>query len=60
MVESRQYLVLQPVSFVPESEQWPDRISARTLDLPPCEAGQRMMQSASPAAFNADVGADKP
>jgi hypothetical protein len=43
----------------PASWQWPERIAARTLDLPLWEAGQRMMQSASPAAFRAIVAADR-
>ena len=45
--------------IAPASWQWPERMAARTLDLPRWEAGQRMMQSASPAAFRAIVGADK-
>jgi len=43
----------------PTSWQWPERLAARTLDLPRWEAGQRMMQSASPTAFRAIVGADR-
>ena len=43
----------------PSSWQWPERMAARTLDLPRWEAGQRMMQSASPTAFRAIVGADR-
>lgn len=43
----------------PASWQWPERMAARTLDLPRWEAGQRMMQSASPTAFRAIVGADR-
>ena len=43
----------------PTSWQWPERIAARTLDLPRWEAGQRLMQSASPTAFHAIVAADK-
>ena len=35
----------------PASWQWPERMAARTLDLPRWEAGQRMMQSAAPDAF---------
>lgn len=45
--------------IAPASWQWPERMAARTLDLPRWEAGQRMMQSASPTAFRAIVGADK-
>jgi hypothetical protein len=45
--------------IAPASWQWPERMAARTLDLPRWEAGQRMMQSASPAAFRAIVGADR-
>ena len=43
----------------PASWQWPERMAARTLDLPRWEAGQRMMQSASPTAFRAIVEADR-
>ena len=43
----------------PASWQWPERMAARMLDLPRWEAGQRMMQSASPTAFRAIVGADR-
>ena len=43
----------------PASWQWPERMAARTLDLPRWEAGQRMMQSVSPTAFRAMVGADR-
>ena len=45
--------------IAPASWQWPERIAARTLDLPRWEAGQRMMQSVSPTAFRAIVGADR-
>lgn len=45
--------------IAPASWQWPERMAARTLDLPRWEAGQRMMQSASPTAFRAIVGADR-
>ncbi len=45
--------------IAPASWQWPERIAARTLDLPRWEAGQRMMQGASPTAFSAIVGADR-
>ncbi len=37
--------------IAPTSWQWPERMAARTLDLPRWEAGQRMMQSAAPDAF---------
>jgi hypothetical protein len=37
--------------IAPASWQWPERMAARTLDLPRWEAGQRMMQSAAPEAF---------
>ena len=43
----------------PASWQLPERMAARTLDLPRWEAGQRMMQSASPTAFRAIVAADR-
>jgi hypothetical protein len=45
--------------IAPASWQWPERIAARMLDLPRWEAGQRMMQSASPTAFRAIVAADR-
>lgn len=45
--------------ITPASWQWPERMAGRTLDMPRWEGGQRMMQSASPAAFSAIVGADK-
>jgi len=45
--------------IAPASWQWPERMAARTLDLPRWEAGQRMIQSASPTAFRAIVGADR-
>lgn len=41
--------------LAPASWQWPERMAARTLDMPRWEAGQRMMQSASPVAFRAIV-----
>jgi hypothetical protein len=43
----------------PASWQWPERMAARTLDLPRWEAGQRMMQSASLTGFRAIVAGDK-
>jgi hypothetical protein len=43
----------------PASWQWPERIAARSLDLPRWEAGQRLMQSASPTAFRAIVAGDR-
>ena len=45
--------------IAPTRWQWPERMAARMLDLPRWEAGQRMMQSASPTAFRAIVGADR-
>lgn len=36
---------------LPASWQWPERMAARTLDMPMWEGGQRMMQSAAPDAF---------
>lgn len=45
--------------IAPASWQWPERIAARTLDLPRWEAGQRMMQSVDPTAFRAIVAADR-
>lgn len=43
----------------PASWQWPERMAARTLDLPRWEAGQRMMQSADPAQFRVIAAADR-
>jgi hypothetical protein len=37
--------------IAPTSWQWPERMAARTLDLPMWEAGQRMMRVAAPEAF---------
>lgn len=45
--------------IAPASWQWPERMAARTLDMPRWEAGQRMMQSADAAQFRAIVAADK-
>ena len=45
--------------IAPASWQWPERMAARTLDLPRWEAGQQMMQSASPTAFRGIVAADR-
>lgn len=45
--------------IAPASWQWPERMAARTLELPRWEAGQRMMQSASPTAYRAIVGAGR-
>ncbi|WP_206431534.1 DUF6118 family protein [Sphingomonas koreensis] len=45
--------------IAPASWQWPERMAARTLDLPRWTAGQHMMQSADPAQFRAIVAADR-
>ena len=45
--------------IAPASWQWPERMAARTLNLPRWEAGQRMMQSASPTAFRTIVVGDR-
>ncbi|WP_277984383.1 DUF6118 family protein [Sphingomonas faeni] len=37
--------------IVPTSWQWPERIAARTLDMPMWEGGQRLMRTAAPDAF---------
>ena len=37
--------------IVPASWQWPEKMAARTLDLPMWEGGQRMMRTAAPDAF---------
>ena len=36
---------------VPTGWQWPERMAARTLDMPMWEGGQRMMRTAAPDAF---------
>lgn len=45
--------------LAPASWQWPERMAARTLDLPPWEAGQRMMNIAAPESWRAIVAGDK-
>ena len=45
--------------IAPASWQWPERMAARTLDLPRWQAGQRMMQSADPVQFRAIVAGDR-
>jgi len=37
--------------IAPASWQWPERMAARTLDMPMWEGGQRMMRTAAPDAF---------
>ena len=37
--------------IAPASWQWPEKMAARTLDLPMWEGGQRMMRTAAPDAF---------
>jgi hypothetical protein len=44
---------------VPASWQWPEKIAARTLDMPMWGGGQRMMQAASPGAFVALAAGDR-
>ncbi|MFL0419514.1 DUF6118 family protein [Sphingomonas sp. 179-I 2A4 NHS] len=44
---------------VPASWQWPEKMAARSLDLPIWEGGQRMMQVASPSAFAALAAGDR-
>lgn len=36
---------------VPASWQWPEKMAARSLDLPMWEAGQRLMRASAPEAF---------
>lgn len=43
---------------VPASWQGPEKMAARTLDMPMWEGGQRMMQAASPSAFAALAAGD--
>ncbi len=45
--------------IAPASWQWPERIAARTLDLPKWEAGQRLMRAAAPDAFANIAAADR-
>ena len=45
--------------LAPASWQWPERMAARTLDMPGWTAGQRMMQNADPAQFRAIVAGDR-
>ncbi|WP_235529607.1 DUF6118 family protein [Sphingomonas sp. Leaf242] len=45
--------------IVPASWQWPERIAARTLDLPKWEAGQRLMRATAPDAFANIAAADR-
>jgi hypothetical protein len=47
------------VRAVPASWQWPEKMAARTLDMPMWEGGQRMMQVASPGAFAALAAGDR-
>ncbi|WP_269448216.1 DUF6118 family protein [Acetobacter malorum] len=35
----------------PTSWQWPERMAARTLDMPMWEGGQRLMRTSAPGAF---------
>lgn len=44
---------------VPASWQWPEKMAARTLNVPMWEGGQRMMQAASPSAFAALAAGDQ-
>jgi hypothetical protein len=43
----------------PASWQWPERMAARTLDLPMWEGAQRMMRAASPEAYAAIAAGDR-
>jgi hypothetical protein len=45
--------------IAPASWQWPERMAARTLDLPMWEGGQQMMRAASPSAFAALAAGDR-
>jgi len=44
---------------VPAGWQWPERMAARTLDMPMWEGGQRMMRTAAPEAFANIAAADR-
>lgn len=44
---------------VPASWQWPERMAARSLDLPMWEGGQRLMQAASPEGFDNIAAGDR-
>jgi hypothetical protein len=43
----------------PASWLWPEKMAARTLDMPMWEGGQRMMRAASPGAFAAIAAGDQ-
>jgi hypothetical protein len=43
----------------PASWQWPERMAARTLDMPMWEGGQRMMRTAAPDAFSNIAAGDR-
>lgn len=45
--------------LAPPSWHWPERMAARTERLPVWEAGEHLMETASPAAFSAIVAGDK-
>lgn len=44
---------------MPERWQWPERIAARTVNLPMWQAGQRLMASASPTSWRSIVAGDQ-
>jgi len=44
---------------VPAGWQWPERMAARTLDMPMWEGGQRMMRAAAPDAFASIAAGDR-
>lgn len=44
---------------VPESWRWPEKMAARTLDLPMWRAGQQLMATADPGAFRTIVAGDR-
>jgi len=46
-------------TVAPASWQWPERMAARTLDMPMWEGGQRMMRTAAPDAFANIVAGDR-
>ncbi|RXZ35644.1 hypothetical protein EO081_03015 [Sphingomonas desiccabilis] len=44
---------------VPASWQWPEKMAARSLDLPMWEGGQRLMRASAPDAFASIAAGDR-
>ena len=45
--------------IAPASWQWPERMAARTVDLPMWQAGGQLLATADPTTYRAIVGADR-